>query len=98
MVIPERAAYAFQRACDVGFATGCANRARPPADPPSRAAASVEDYRILLSEGKAPLLDLAPLDLYSRACAQGFPDGCERACEAGDREACSTAGERRSGE
>jgi hypothetical protein len=41
---------------------------------PPRAA----DYPILLQEGQGPLTELSPLQLYERACHQGWADGCNR--------------------
>ena len=75
-ILPERAAYAFTRACDLGFAPGCTNLDPPSADAPRRAAPSLSDYPVLLREGKGPLTNLTPVELYTRGCAQGFLDGC----------------------
>ena len=85
---PDVAARAFDRACALGFSTGCDNLkdgARASHAPPTEA-----DYRIVLRGKKRRLPDLTPVELYQRACAQGFADGCRRACELGDGESCPT--------
>jgi hypothetical protein len=32
---------------------------------------------LVLREGKGPLRDRTPRDLYARACKQGWPDTCQ---------------------
>ena len=88
VIRPESAARAFKRACDLGFAAGCANLDPGRADAPLRTLPSLTDYPIVLREGKGPLPSVPPLELYQRACTQGFGDGCEQACRLGDLKAC----------
>ena len=85
---PELAADAFTRACDQGFSAGCANVDLGRADTPVQLPPTTSDYRIVLREGRNRLLDATLLQLYQRACTQGFLDGCQRACDLGDRQAC----------
>jgi hypothetical protein len=89
---PERrpilAERSFQRACDLGFAAGCDNAKAAPLESPRRAPPDTNDYRIVLRGRKGSIDDLSPLQLYQRACRQGFADGCRRACGDGDRSAC----------
>lgn len=67
---------AFERACRLGFAAGCQNAA------PSRRAAGRHadpqraDYAVLLREGKGPLPEMRPVDLYSLGCRQGWLAAC----------------------
>ena len=37
---------------------------------------SIQDYRILLEDGKGPIPDKTNLQIYDRACKQGWADGC----------------------
>ena len=71
----------FRRACDLGFGPGCDNlrtvaagsgtlRSGPP---------RIEDYQIVLLHGKGPLPDRTSLQLFERACRQGWMTGCENA-------------------
>jgi hypothetical protein len=71
----------FTRACNLGFGPGCDNlrtvgagsgslRSGPP---------RIEDYQIVLLHGKGPLPDRTSLELFERACRQGFMAGCENA-------------------
>jgi len=68
----------FQRSCAVGFLAGCDNLTfattggRKLVHLPPRLA----DYMVVLQEGKGPLPDLTPPELYERACTQGWGDGC----------------------
>jgi hypothetical protein len=73
---PDLSARAFQRACDLGFSAGCDNRDPALADHPRRAPPASDDYRILLRGRQGRLPDLTPLELYRRACTQGFLEGC----------------------
>ena len=89
---PEQAARAFRRGCDSGFEAACANLDSLGPDGPLRAAPALADYEIVVRAGRRPLPpDLPPLQLYQRACEQGFADGCRRACELGDESACAAA-------
>jgi hypothetical protein len=76
---PELAANAFRRACDLGFAAGCTNLESAGLEDPVRAPPEVADYAIVLREGKAAVKERSALQLYEKACRQGFPDGCEHA-------------------
>ena len=86
---PALAADAFRRACDLGFSAGCANVDLEGANSPVRMAPTVDDYEIVLRHAKGPRSVSTPLQIYRRACAQGFPDGCRQACDLGDQSACS---------
>lgn len=90
---PQTAA-ALTRACDAGFQPGCENARAAAAgrQPSARALPAPKDYFILLRDGKGPLPDRTPLELYGRACRQGWADGCLNACQLGDRAACAVAG------
>jgi len=88
-VLPERASYAFEQACALGFSPGCDNRTLHMADAPQRAAPTLADYRIIVRERSRSVSSLSSLQLYQRGCTEGFLDGCENACRLGDREACS---------
>jgi hypothetical protein len=70
----------FRRSCDLGFFVGCANARifTTSSDPPKSAPPDVKDYPIILRVGKGPLPDRTPLELDTRACDQGWMDGCER--------------------
>jgi len=72
---------AFRRACDQQFRPACANlrvgasdttalRSGPPGP---------RDYPILLLEGKGPVETRTSLELYERACRQGWMAACETA-------------------
>ena len=71
---PETAAAAFQRACALQFRAGCDNVA---AISNGRAlrhdAPTAADYRFILRGSKGPIGELAPAELYARACALGWP-------------------------
>jgi hypothetical protein len=68
---------AFQRACALQFRAGCDNAA---AMVNARAlrhdAPTAADYRFILRGSKGPIEDLAPAELYARACALGWPGTC----------------------
>ena len=86
---PEQADRAFRRGCDNGFETACANLDDVGPGGPARAAPTLADYEIVVRDGRRLLPpDLSPLEIYQRACEQGFADGCRRACELGDLPAC----------
>ena len=87
---PELAAQAFGRACDLGFSAGCDNRGLTRARDPATLPPTLADYEIILREGRRPLPVLSRLQIYQRACAEGFADGCETACALGDRNACTS--------
>ena len=89
---PELAASAFTRACELSFSAGCTNLNMSETNPPAQMPPTTSDYRILLREGKVHLPNLTPVELYLRACTQGFMDGCQRACDSGDQRACTTLG------
>lgn len=79
---PRLAADAFRRACDLGFAAGCANLDRGPGGTAARTPPTLVDYEIVVRDGRRPLPALPPREVYRRACAQGFADGCRRAEDA----------------
>jgi hypothetical protein len=85
-------AAAFVRACNARFEPGCANSREIAAGktPSARTAPTSRDYFVILREGKGELPDRTPVELYGRACRQGWVDGCQKACSLGDEEACST--------
>ena len=91
---PELAADAFTQACDLGFSAGCQNLTSNTAHEPIKAPPAMSDYRIVLRL-KGDTKGLADRDLYRQACTQGFADGCHRACESGDHDACGSAVSRR---
>ena len=93
---PELAANAFRRACDLGFSAGCTNLDPERAKSPVQMVPTFADYEIVLWQGRGPLPVLSlpvlsPFQIYRRACTQGFLDGCRRACDLGDRQACASA-------
>ena len=68
----------FQRACTLGLAAACANRAMVAtggttfrSDEPR-----LRDYPVVLREGKGAPPDRTPFEVYSRACNQGWAAGC----------------------
>ncbi len=85
---PQLAASAFDRACELGFSAGCINRDPQPGVSPVSMQPTLVDYDIVLRQGKGPLPVLSSLQIYQRACEQGFSDACQEACDLGDRRAC----------
>ena len=85
---PQLAASAFDRACELGFSAGCINRDPQPGASPVSMQPTLVDYDIVLRQGKGPLPVLSSLQIYQRACEQGFSDACQEACDLGDRRAC----------
>ena len=75
---PEPAARAFRRGCDDGFETACANLDGIGSDGAARAAPTLADYRIVVRDGRRPLPDVPPPQVYQRACEQGFADACRQ--------------------
>ena len=74
----------FQRACSTGLAAGCQNAvltARSGAIP-QRALPRADDFTILLREGKGPLPDMTPFELFTRACDQEWMTGCAQLADA----------------
>ena len=69
----------FDRACRLGYPSGCLNgRALANgAAADERNAPRLSDYSTLLQEGKGPIDDRAPIDVYARACNQGWMSACE---------------------
>ena len=76
---PELAADEFSRACGLGFWAGCENRRPTRVQDPVSGPPALGDYQIVLREGRRPLPALSPLQIYQRACAEGFADGCQQA-------------------
>jgi hypothetical protein len=71
------AAAAFERACIMRFAAGCANaRAVGDAEPLRHEAPTAADYQWILSGSKGPIPDTEPSVLYARACEIGWPEAC----------------------
>jgi TPR repeat protein len=72
----------FTRSCELGFTVGCQNMAMLVAGSGSgalrRAPPQVADYPLILRAGKGALRDRTPLELVSRACDQGWMEGCQR--------------------
>lgn len=68
----------FERACTAGFRVACENktalqsasRSVKHGDP------SLSDYLWVLQEGRGPLKDQRPFEVYTRACNQGWVAGC----------------------
>jgi hypothetical protein len=85
---PTLAAQAFSRACELGFAAGCDNQGLTRTNDPASMPPVLADYEIILRDGRRQLPVLSPLQIYQRACAEGFTAGCQAACELGDRRAC----------
>jgi hypothetical protein len=75
----ERAAGDFARACELGFAAGCANTTlidQGPAASARVAPPELKDYPIILRTGKAPAGGTGPVELLTRACDHGFSNAC----------------------
>jgi hypothetical protein len=68
----------FGRACALGFDPGCANSRAASASELRTAEPALDDYRILLREGKGPLPNLSAPQLYDLACRQGWSTACGR--------------------
>ena len=73
---PVLAAELFERACELGFAPGCANVDPALAATPERAPPADADLRIVLRGRPQRLASLATAELREAACAQGFRDLC----------------------
>lgn len=78
---PAGAAIPFQRGCELGFQTACANlrvlttgagtfTAAPP---------TLEDYPVILQGSKGEIREHTPPQLYALACHEGWPGTCEQA-------------------
>jgi len=67
----------FVRACSLGVVVGCQNAALQTGRDPRRAPPQLADYPVVLRHGKGPVPDRTPFELYTRACDQGWMDGCE---------------------
>jgi hypothetical protein len=75
---PAAAGSAFRYACDLGFSAGCENLRVVSAGVGSLQPAPprLADYPIVLNEGKGPLPDRTPAELYRRGCRQGWAAAC----------------------
>jgi len=74
-----RAASAFERACTLQFAAGCANAAALGKEGMlRREAPTYVDYQFILRGSKGPIRDREPAALYARACELKWPGACER--------------------
>ena len=72
-----RAAAAFDRACTLQFAAGCANAAaNTKAGMFRHDAPTYVDYQFILRGSKGPIVDREPAELYARACVLGWPGTC----------------------
>jgi hypothetical protein len=74
---PERAIESFLQACRT-FPAACANVGPPGAAGKRRAPPQLEDYAIVLQDGKGPVKDRTSSGLMKLACEQGWPDTCGR--------------------
>ena len=73
----RRAATEFERACGLRFSAGCDNTvAIAQGAMFRRDAPTVADYPFILRGSKGPFQDVAPAQLYARACVQGWPGTC----------------------
>jgi hypothetical protein len=73
----EQAESDFNRACSIGFQSGCDNLAGAQfGRTPRGATPLLADYPIILRTGKGQLPDRTPRELYRRACDQGWITGC----------------------
>ena len=70
---------AFTRACRLGFGVGCSNASlvghaegAPKSAPPTAL-----DFAFVLREGKGALSDTTRVELFTRACNQGWMTGCD---------------------
>lgn len=72
---------AFRRACDIGFPPACENLRVGASDTAAlrTAAPGPRDYPILLLAGKGPVVTRTSLELYEKACQQGWMAACENA-------------------
>ena len=75
---------AFTRACRLGFGVGCSNASlvghaegTPKSVPPAAL-----DFAFVLREGKGALPDTTPVELFTRACNQGWTTGCDSLAQA----------------
>jgi len=67
----------FSSACAAGFQAGCENMERVRASrPPREAPPQLADYPVILRTGKGALPDRTPAALFTRACDQGWMEGC----------------------
>jgi hypothetical protein len=74
---PARADSAFQQACLLNFAAGCANaRALLTGAALREDAPTTVDYRIVLRGSKDRVPDVEAEELRARACELGWPEGC----------------------
>jgi hypothetical protein len=74
---PRVAAAAFDRACTLQFSAACDNAvALANARALRHDAPTAADYRFILRGSKGPIGDLAPAELYARACELGWPGAC----------------------
>ena len=79
----QRAVNDFSAACAKGTKAGCENLlGLPQGGTPRVVPPTVEDYAIVLRAGKSRLSDETPIGLFTRACADGWINGCERLARA----------------
>ena len=73
---PALANELFTRACELGFAPGCANLDPASAATPERAPPADADLRIVLRDPPRRPARLSPAELREAACRQGFRERC----------------------
>ena len=73
---PQRAFAHFAKACELRFQAGCMNLLKE--DRLQRDDPQELDLRLLLREGGRNLMQMAPADLYRRACDHGWSFACQR--------------------
>ena len=75
---PDQAVGQFRRACTLGVVAGCRNVAFAESGIGSLQTAQprAADFAIVLREGKGPLPNQTPFELFKRACDQEWMTGC----------------------
>ena len=81
---PGLAVATFQSACATGFTTGCQNAVitEHGGGTPRGALPRAVDFAIVLREGKGALPEQTPFELFTRACNQGWMNGCAQLADA----------------
>jgi hypothetical protein len=79
-----QAAVPFQKGCEFGNVVACENVRRMSSGRRlASAAPTLEDYPIILRGSKGPIDNRAGPALYALACAQGWPNTCDRTTTGG---------------
>jgi len=69
----------FVKACTLGFSVGCQNVAIVTAGGnPRRADPQLQDYPVVLRSGKGAIEERTSVQLFGKACGQGWLNACER--------------------